>query len=220
MLVSAAAAVALASLATWIGLQPAPIPPSVHLEAVADPGLSPFSTGVGHDRDDVIPPANVAGEQRGDTPGLYGQAGDACAPDALVAALRRDNRAAAWARAEGRSDDNAEAAINTLTPLVLRTDVLVTEHGWSGGATSTYPAVVQAGSAVLVDERGVPRARCANGNPLGPPDVALGTDFTGTPWRWFSPSAVTLVTETDQPLASIVALDLDSGTTVEVSTQH
>ncbi|MBA3908094.1 MAG: hypothetical protein H0X35_15660 [Pseudonocardiales bacterium] len=221
MLVSTAAAVALASLATWIGLHPATVPPAVRLEAVSDPGPAPFSTGVGHDHDDVVPPANVGGDQRGDTPGLYGQAGDACDPDALVTALQRDGRAAAWARAAGRSDDDAEATIKTLTPLVLRTDVLVTEHAWSSDpAASVYRAVLQAGSAVLVDDRGLPRARCASGNPLGPPAVALGTDLAGTPWRWFSPSAVTLVTDAEHPLTKIVALDLDSGTTVDVSTRH
>ena len=107
-----------------------------------------------------------------------------------------------------------------LTPLVLRADVLIDEHEWRNGADSTYPAVLQAGTAVLVDDRGVPRVRCTSGNPLDPPDDSLGEDLAGTPWRWFTPSAVATVNPADQPLAAFPAIDLESGAAAQIPPRH
>ncbi|PZT71125.1 hypothetical protein DN402_02310 [Streptomyces sp. SW4] len=49
---------------------------------------------------------------------------------------------------------------------MLRADTRVTGHGLRGGRPVGGQAVLQAGTAVLVDDRGVPRVRCAGGNPL------------------------------------------------------
>ena len=107
-----------------------------------------------------------------------------------------------------------------LTPLVLRADVLSDEHEWTGSADSTYPAVLQAGSAVLVDDRGVPRVRCTSGNPLDPPDDPLGDDLAGKPWRWFTPSAVATVNPADRPLPAFPAIDMESGAAVQIPIRH
>lgn len=64
------------------------------------------------------------------------------------------------------------AYLRGLTPVQLRLDTRVTNHGFRDGAATSYQAVLQAGTAVLVDDHGVPRVRCACGNPLLPP-VAL-----------------------------------------------
>ena len=103
---------------------------------------------------------------------------------------------------------------------MLRADVLVDEHEWTGSADSTYPAVLQAGSAVLVDDRGIPRVRCTSGNPLDPPDDALGDDLAGKPWRWFTPSAVATVNPADRPLPAFPAIDLESGAAVQIPARH
>lgn len=220
VLIASAAAVALAAAAIWIGLNTTDASASVRLEAISQPSPAPYTAPIGKDRDDVLPPADPGGDRRGDSPGLYGFAQGACDPAALVAALQANGRAGDWARAVGRPDGDAAAAIATLTPLVLRADVLVDEHEWKGSADATYPAVLQAGSAVLVDARGLPKVRCTSGNPLEPPDDALGDDLAGTPWRWFAPSAVATVNPTDRPLPAFPAIDLESGAAVQIPARH
>lgn len=223
VLVAAAAALALAAAAVWIGLgtrEPGTGSSTVRLEAVDEPGPAPYTASVGTDRDGVVPPADPGGERRGDSPGLYGRADGACDPDALAVALRAAGRDTVWARAQGRADGDAAAVLAALTPLVLRVDVLVDEHGWVGSADRTHRAVLQAGSAVLVDDRGVPRVRCTGGNPLAPPAAALGDDVTGTPWRWFAASTVATVTPADRPLAGFAVVDLETGAAAEVPARH
>ncbi len=220
VLVASVAAVALAAAAIWIGLTTTDASASVRLEAVSQASPRAYTAPVGKDRTDVMPPANPGGDRRGDSPGLYGYVDGACDPTALAAALQAAGRAEAWARADGRADGDAAALIASLTPLVLRADVLVDEHEWTGSADSTYPAVLQAGTAVLVDDRGLPRVRCTTGNPLDPPDDALGDDIAGTPWRWFAPSAVATVNPADRPLAAFPAIDLNSGAAAQIPARH
>jgi hypothetical protein len=98
-----------------------------------------------------------------------------------------------------------------LTPLQLRVDTRVTNHGYRDGAPTEYQAVLQAGTAVLVDNRGMPRVRCACGNPLTQPTDAVGTTrATDTPWPGYRPSNVVIV----QPSVTVVnvfyALDPES----------
>ena len=52
--------------------------------------------------------------------------------------------------------------------MLLRADTRVTTFSLTDGAVTAQQAVLQAGTAVLVDERGLPRLRCASGSPLPP----------------------------------------------------
>ena len=54
-----------------------------------------------------------------------------------------------------------------LTSVVLRADTQVTNHGFRDARVTGFQSVLQAGTAVLVDNRGVPRVRCACGSPPG-----------------------------------------------------
>ncbi|GHF01088.1 hypothetical protein GCM10018785_74850 [Streptomyces longispororuber] len=74
------------------------------------------------------------------------------------------------------------AYLRGLTPVVPRADTRVTGHGCRDGRATGHQAVLQARTAVLVDDRGLPRVRCACGNPLLPPD-------TTTPPRPAAPRA-------------------------------
>jgi hypothetical protein len=94
------------------------------------------------------------------------------------------------------------------------------EHEWNGSAGTDYPAVLQAGSGVLVDDRGIPRVRCTSGNPLEPPDDTLGDDLAGDAWRWFTPSAVATVTPAERPMNAFAVVDLDSGTMIQIPARH
>jgi hypothetical protein len=220
VLAAAVAAVGLAVAAAWIGLGRTDAAAPVRLEAVSEPGPASYTAPVGVDRADLVPPADPGGVRPGDSPSLYAHVNGSCDPAALAAALLTNGRAAAWARALDRHDGDAAAVLETLTSLVLRVDVLVDEHGWAGSGDSTHPAVLQAGSAVLVDDRGLPRVRCTSGNPLEPHTGALGENLAGTPWRWFAPSAVANVGPAALPLATFTAIDLDSGAAVRIPARH
>ena len=136
--------------------------------------------------------------QPGSEPGLYGGTQDqsTCDREQLVTFLAaNEDKAQAWAGAQGIEVDAIEDFVRSLTPLRLRFDTRVTNHGFSGGRATAYQTVLQAGTAVLVDPSGVPRVRCACGNPLLEPEpTTTAPTFTGTPWSGFSPGNITLVT--------------------------
>ena len=83
-----------------------------------------------------------------------------------------------------------------LTPVTLTRDTRVTNHGYRNGRPTPRQSVLQAGSAVLVDRYGVPRARCGCGNPLIPPArVRVRPTYVGPPWPGWNPINVVVVTQ-------------------------
>ncbi|GEM_PF-2137072 len=152
----------------------------------------------------------------GSLPGLYGGTREAgsCDPDQLVRFLEANpDKAAAWAGVFEIAPSQIRAFVDTLTPVVLTRDTRVTNHGFAGGEATRVQAVLQAGTAVLVDDRGVPRVKCACGNPLLPPasipaDVTVG--FDGEPWvGWRYDQLVVITVETRVDV--FVTVDLDGG---------
>ncbi|MCC6436602.1 MAG: PASTA domain-containing protein, partial [Acidimicrobiales bacterium] len=87
----------------------------------------------------------------------------------------------------------------------------VTNHGYTNGTANPLQSVLQAGTAVLVDRNGVPRARCACGNPHLPPQPTTNTTYTGTPWNNISAEALVRVTPNDQPVERFVLHDAATG---------
>ena len=81
------------------------------------------------------------------------------------------------------------AFLRGLTPVVLRADTRVTNHGFRDGSATSFQSVLQAGTAVLVDDHGAPRVRCACGNPLKAPNnhqggwQRQGKALARLPWR-------------------------------------
>ena len=51
----------------------------------------------------------------------------------------------------------------------LRFDTRVTNHGFNDGEATPFQSLLEAGTAVLVDNTGVPRVKCNCGNPLAEP---------------------------------------------------
>ncbi|MGH1554150.1 DUF6777 domain-containing protein [Streptomyces sp. L7] len=105
----------------------------------------------------------------GATPGLYGGTArtGSCDVERQIAYLTRDQaKAGAFAGAEGISRSAIPGYLRGLTSVVLRADTQVTNHGFRDARVTGFQSVLQAGTAVLVDNRGVPRVRCACGNPL------------------------------------------------------
>lgn len=109
----------------------------------------------------------IYADHPGNTSGLYGGTlnNSVCDRQAMIKFLQaHPDKGAAWARVQGITHAELPSYISGLTPVVLRSDTSVTNHGFSDGDATTLHSVLQAGTAVLVDKYGVPRARCYCGN--------------------------------------------------------
>jgi len=171
-------------------------------EPVQTPGDNPFMPAVGADAGNVTPPQQTGGSFPGDTPGLYGGTlnNASCDANAMVSFLQsQPDKAEAWAAVLGITSAEIPNYVADLTPVILRSDTAVTNHGFVDGHASTLNSVLQAGTAVLVDKYGVPRARCYCGNPLTP---ATGSPqrYIGSTWQGFSPTSITIVQPSTAPI--------------------
>ena len=175
----------------------------------ADGGSAP-GTGDGAPPEDVQVP--------GDTGGLYGGTGtDACSAPSMAKFFDdHPDRAAAWARAQGIEPRDIRSFLRSLTPVVLRTDTAVTNHGFRDGRANAYQAVLQAGTAVMVDEYGVPRVRCACGNPLDGPRSRDQVRYTGETWSELGRRPVTVVQAAPDVVEHFDVLVVQEDTTVLV----
>lgn len=140
----------------------------------------------------------------GTHPGLYGGVSrlNSCDAAAMANVLGAEpDRARAWAQALNVQPDQIPYYLNSLTPVVLTTDTWVTAHRYSGDTAAAFQAVLQAGSAVMIDTAGVPRVHCTCGNPLAPPaNMNLETlHQTGAAWPGYSLQNVVAVAYTDAP---------------------
>ncbi|MFD9370615.1 DUF6777 domain-containing protein [Streptomyces sp. NPDC060020] len=147
----------------------------------------------------------------GSAPGVYGGTRNtaSCDVEKLIQSLSADpSKNAAFASAQGIQPQAVPAYLRSLTSVQLRLDTRVTNHGYQNGKLTAYQAVLQAGTAVLVDDRGVPRVRCACGNPLGPP-VALKASPKrfGQTWSSYQPQKVVVIAPAPTVVHKIVIYD-------------
>ncbi|MFJ7071914.1 DUF6777 domain-containing protein [Streptomyces sp. NPDC098781] len=192
----------------------------VFLQAADKTGPDPFTDSTAEDSSAApatpsaateSAPANAVRGVDGGAPGLYGGSRDvsACDVEKQVDHLRsapEKNRAFASVARVGASD--VPSYLRSLTPVQLRLDTRVTNHGYVDGAATSYQAVLQAGTAVLVDDRGVPRVRCACGNPLTPPVALKGTPkLTGDSWPSYRASDVVVVVPSKTVINVFVIFD-------------
>ncbi|ANW21757.1 hypothetical protein BB341_01870 [Streptomyces clavuligerus] len=164
----------------------------------------------------------------GGTPGLYGgiEAIGSCDAARQLDLLRADRPAArAFARAARVSEAGLPGLLRGLTPVVLRADTRVGVHlratgaGGTGGTGAARQAVLQAGTAVLVDRYGVPRVRCAGGTPLSPPVAAPGPlSQEGTAWSGYRPERAVVVRPAERALDRLILLDVVDGSWIERAT--
>ncbi|MEV0185001.1 DUF6777 domain-containing protein [Streptomyces sp. NPDC050625] len=192
----------------------------VFLQAANSTGQDPFtpSTAKSGSVTPITPSATVTSATgnelhsvRGGDPGLY--AGTRNTPSCDVPKQIRELQASpaknnAFASVVGIRPSAVPAYLRSLTPVQLRVDTRVTDHGYRNGAATDYQAVLQAGTAVLVDGHGVPRVRCASGNPLTPP-VAQRTPPkpVGDHWASYRPSAVVVVRPAPQIINFFIIFD-------------
>ncbi|MEV7561348.1 DUF6777 domain-containing protein, partial [Streptomyces sp. NPDC089795] len=176
------------------------------------PPPSPQGTGTGQVSPSASPTGPVGTRSvSGSAPGVYGGTRNvaSCDVEQLIGSLGADPpRNAAFASALGLQPAAVPGYLRSLTSVQLRMDTRVTNHGYRDGKLVPYQAVLQAGTAVLVDDRGVPRVRCACGNPLGPP-VALkaAPKRFGQTWPSYQPTKVVAIAPAPTVITKIVIYD-------------
>ena len=184
-----------------------PLTPALRLFGVGETQPDPFTPSVALTNRELptdVQLASTRGAQdrgvrvvNGTEQGLYGAGGTAsCDVAALGNSLANDPSAArAWASVFGINPSDIPYYLNTLTPVVLTADTWVTNHSYRSGSAYAFQSVLQAGTPVLVDGSGVPRAICSCGNPLAPPAAAPvgGYRVVGAPWRSYQTNNVVRV---------------------------
>ncbi|MEU2362596.1 DUF6777 domain-containing protein [Streptomyces noursei] len=197
----------------------------LHLESVAATGPAPFTdstvNGDGTASPKATPSVPPSGDHRrasvsGAAPGLYGGSRDraSCDVEKQIRYLQADPaKARAFAGVVGKDAGELPAYLRSMTPVQLLVDTWVTNHGYQDGKATGYQAVLQAGTAVLVDAYGVPRVRCACGNPLTPPTATGGQGLTtqGKPWPGFRDANVVTVRPAAKPVRDFVLKDPGTG---------
>ncbi|MEU3859497.1 DUF6777 domain-containing protein [Streptomyces sp. NPDC028722] len=196
---------------------PPPSAPSPHL-SVPPPSPVPPPSGVPSGGQPWAP-LPAAHSLSGATPGLYRGTPHAagCDVERHIGSLAADRvRADAFAHAVGVPVSALPGYLRGLTPVALRRDTRVTSHAYRDRRAAGYQAVLQAGTAVLVDDRGMPRVRCACGNPLKAPAAAHdGVDARGATWPGYRPSRVIAVTPAPRAVTTLTIVDVDARVWIE-----
>ncbi|WP_229825388.1 DUF6777 domain-containing protein [Streptomyces sindenensis] len=199
----------------------------VFLQAAGESGPEPFTKSTAKDdapepgtaSPSVAPSPSKTGAPvtrgvDGAAPGLYGgtRKVSSCDVEQQVEVLRAaPDKNRAFASVQDIEPSAVPGYLRGLTPVALRMDTRVTNHGYRDGEANAYQAVLQAGTAVLVDDRGVPRVRCACGNPLLPPVAQDDPRQTGKAWPGYRASDVVVVQPSEKPVKEFVMVDPENG---------
>jgi len=198
----------------------------VFLDAANSPGTNAFTPSVasafavGQATTTTLPQTSTptpgaVSSVPGGTVGLYGGTLNlsSCNAQQMVNYLSANTSLGqAWAAAEGIPYSGLSTYILSLTPVILRGDTQVTNHGYINGYANPIPEILQAGTAVLIDSYGVPRARCFCGNPLTPPiPTTVVPTYVGPRWPTFSPSTVVVVVPAPAPITTLTLVDTNTG---------
>jgi hypothetical protein len=138
---------------------------TIRFQKPTDPGPQPFTQPA-----DVSGPKTVSVQPSGPFGGTGSN--QVCDRDLLIKFLKEHpDRMRAWAGVEGidPSFDSVQKYIGKLHPVTLTRDTQVTNHTFVNGQAVGFQSILQAGTAVLVDNYGRPVARCRCGNPLTEP---------------------------------------------------
>ncbi|MFF5563331.1 DUF6777 domain-containing protein [Streptomyces sp. NPDC012623] len=214
-----------AGCGTGGGGGPASSAKELYLQPARATGPDPFTASAAVPAD-AVPPARSASPAAkedgragaapavpralpGSTPGLYGGSTSGCDVERQVRLLSGEPaKSRAFARAAGIGKESVPDFLRALTPVVLRADIRVTDHGRRAGTAAAFQAVLQSGTAVLVDGRGLPRVRCVSGNPLGPPVAFKGSvDYRGERWPGYRTERVIVIHRSEEDLGGLVVVD-------------
>ncbi|MFI6950091.1 DUF6777 domain-containing protein [Streptomyces sp. NPDC050422] len=203
----------------------------VLLQPAAAQGADPFTAstvepaGAAPNAPRTAPPRTAAPDGGaphtlpGSTPGLYGgtRSVASCDVGQQIRLLAADPaRQEAFAQAAGVPRAGVPDFLRGLTPVVLRADTRVGNHGFDAGSATTFQSVLQAGTAVMVDGHGLPRVRCACGNPLSRPVGAGGTEgVRGEKWAGYDPARIVVVAPAAKAVTDLVVVDADHNSWME-----
>jgi hypothetical protein len=173
-----------------------------------------FTPPTGSDFQNTPPvPTQGISTQPGGQVGLYGGTMNegSCNKEQLVTFLEQNpDKGRAWATTLGINFTDIRSYIAGLTPVLLRSDTRVTNHGWKNGRVTSFQVVLQAGHAVLVDDKGFPVTKCYCGNPLTPP-VAYPPVYYGPRWSSFNKNSLTVIINNPQIIDIFVLVDPRTG---------
>lgn len=186
-----------------------------YTESVDDPGNPPAEPATS----EVPPDGGSSGTggistRQGGEPGLYGGTRDNSSCDKAKLTeflLANPEKASAWAGVQGITVDQIASYIDGLTPILLTADTRVTNHGYKNGRATVINAVLQKGTAVLVDDYGRPVVRCACGNPLAQPKQLTKPTYYGRQWNGWSTTDVIVVQQTTVQINIFILVDVKTG---------
>lgn len=193
------------------------------LEASQSAGTSPWMDSIATGAAPSVVPASadlftaVPGDVQtvsGAEVGLYGGTPNSpvCDRQKMDTFLgRHEDKADAFREVSGAGDIGDY--LGGLSPVVLTADTRVTNHGFDDGVT-TFQSVLEKGTTVLVDDVGVPRVRCACGNPLSPPvapAAASNVTYANDPWPDMQVEKFVAVTPAPKPVERLVLTNVVSG---------
>lgn len=199
----------------------------------ANTAVNPFMPPVGTDQAGVTPPVPAvsaasnatpppARQFAGDTEGLYGGTlnNHACDAKKMIDFFGRNPaKAAAWAGVLGIQVTEITGYLSSLTPVILRSDTYVRNHGWENGRATSFVSVLQAGTAVFVNKYGTPVVKCYCGNPLTPwhPPVSFkprwrcGCNYPQPYWPHWGKTTIIIVERTTTIIDSFTLVDTKTG---------
>jgi hypothetical protein len=200
-------------------------PTEIFLEPAKSSGRDPFTKNLAiglpgkkkpassSSSSSTTPPGGTPGvpTKIGTEPGLYGGTRDqsTCDKKAMIDFLEANpDKGNAWAEVQGIEPTEVGSYIDTLTPVYLDGDTRVTNHGFANGVATPHQSVLEDRTAVLVDNTGMPRARCACGNPLLPPQPTQQT-FTGDAWPEFDQNNLQVV-QPGPPTDTLIIRDVET----------
>lgn len=195
-------------------------PSEVVAAPVSTPGKNPFTPKVGTDKKGVTPPAGSGSSSGGPVsysaslPGLYGGTRNYSSCDKVQLVnflLQNPAKEAAWTTTLGIQVTQLQQYVSGLTDVILRTDTRVTNHGYVNGVADPIQSVLEAGTAVLVDQYGRPVVKCYCGNPLTPPVLYSSPVYTGPLWATFSPTQITIIQQSITIINQFTLYDPSTG---------
>lgn len=117
-----------------------------------------------------------------------------------------------WSGARQLTVADIPIYLHELTPVLLRLDTRITNHGFDGAHPTALQSVFERGTAVLVDAHGVPRVRGLSVNPLTAPVALRGEPkLVGAAWPGYRPGALAEVRPTTADIKSFVLVDVVKG---------
>ncbi|WP_053628799.1 DUF6777 domain-containing protein [Streptomyces sp. XY511] len=197
----------------------------VFLEAAAAAGPDPFTPSTATEPEEAVAAPETTGTVRGSGgtsgartlevdgghPGLYGGTRNVASCDVekqIKFLTAHPDKGGAFAATVGVRQAGIPSYLRSLTPVRLGWDTRVTNHGYRNSAPTGYQAILQAGTSVLVDGHGVPRVRCACGNPLTPPVAVQGkARLSGTEWSSFRSAELVAVRPAAKPVKAVTVFD-------------